>query len=259
MGYIVCANSLRANFFPNAQLQVIYPLTVMERVNNIPAASARQTARAFSQIARTAMGAVSSKVSFFEAVDLPTAQLTQSVQRVIAANPELEKSLLLKASKRNSDFAEYAAAHLMVHDGPTSLEPLDRADSEQPNFDCIISIGAQSERIFYLTRMACRAAGVLPAQAVQKTGQIFTKHILPPYIPCRQGEPSFTQANVLRMLGPPFEHPVPSVERDIQYFQSRCSLEPVGTPLPPPHERSYHEPVYPDFGGYGSASQPATP
>jgi len=80
----------------------------------------------------------------------------------------------------------------------------------------LISLGAQSERPFYKARMAYRARGGPLPGLIAQTGQLFTHSALPPYMACREGEPSLAEAMAARPL-PLTLHPVASVQRDLSY------------------------------------------
>ena len=84
----------------------------------------------------------------------------------------------------------------------------------------IISIGAQSERPFYAARMLCKRAGVTPDNPVSETAQLFTRHVLPPYNMCKQGEYDLSMDSIVELSKRLFTHEVPSVERDLRYLQA---------------------------------------
>lgn len=213
----------RDKHLPSAQLQIVHPLGVSAEVNSTDRAKALYEASKlaiFSEDGLHGSSAERSNVHYLEMGQLPEPSFTEAVRGAVEQEPLLLNQFVRKSAARGADYAPYVAAHLLAHDAhPMDLQPLDVYDASHTiaRPERIVSIGAQSERPFYLARMLCRAAGVLPPAAVTETGQLFTRHVLPPYIPCREGEPSIT--DFLKLYDPPLEHPVPSVQRDLRYLQ----------------------------------------
>ncbi|MGH7240822.1 MAG: hypothetical protein ACREGB_00830 [Candidatus Saccharimonadales bacterium] len=222
--YVLSAVNIRDNMFPQAQLQVIYPLAAAEKINKVNAFAARCSAQQL-EIAATGINSFLTGVPrmvFCESTDVPDEDLTKEVEAVVRRNPAIEKRFVAKARNGKQDSAAYIAAHVMVHDTPANLRDagvMARFSETIDSAPRIISIGAQSEQPFYAASMACRRAGVLPAAAVEVTGQLFTRHVLPPYIACREGEPNIFDFG--QFTGEPINHPVASVQRDLRFMQER--------------------------------------
>lgn len=223
LGYAESAMAIQRHYFPNAQLQVVYPLRAAEKANGLILQRSMPHAEDFDFHASMLGTADNNKVAL---VDTQTAdnEFADAVREVLDADPILGKQLRATADKRRGNFASYVASHLLVHDtdqalitAPESFSTNRNEPSVKP--ERIISIGAQSERIFYAARMACRNAGVLPDGATIQTGQLFTRHVIPPYQYCREGEPPIE--DLLNSRQPhDFEtvHAVPSVQRDLEFL-----------------------------------------
>ena len=227
LGYVLSANFFRDEYLPQAQLQIVHPLAVSKAVN------ARLNHEATTTYVETLSLLVHDglhngqprqhNAHSLEAVAIPDDSFTNAVRKVIETNTVLANKFKAKANARNADYAPYVAAHLLVHDShqaglvPLNYEGYDYSGHPVATPDRIISVGAQSERLFYTARMLCREAGVLPDNAVETTGQVFTKHVLPPYLTARAGEPSLFDIEILQ--GPPIENENASVQRDLRYLQ----------------------------------------
>jgi hypothetical protein len=153
-----------------------------------------------------------------------------SVAAALRHVPGGEEKLQLAGTKRGGDPIAYVAAHLQMHDTDAILTPNTPNTPDPIAPERIVSLGAQSERIFYLARMACRQGGVAIPNTVEGTAQLFTRHILPPYFECRDGneptlqdlELALSAENVYRRrleVSDDFYslHQTPSVARDIAY------------------------------------------
>lgn len=222
LGYAASAQVVQARYFPNAQLQFVYPLHAAERANDLPVKDTRPETKKFDMARQN----ISSQghYSVTGLIDTPPASeedLGGSVQEVLARHPNIAQPLEAAASRRGGNVGDYVAAHLIMHDTNPQLAPLSPMNPEAKLARRIISIGAQSERIFYMARFACREAGVMPNNTTLETGQLFTKHVLPPYLHCRQGgELTLDDYYDYARPIPAFdaEHPVPSVKRDLQFL-----------------------------------------
>jgi hypothetical protein len=122
--------------------------------------------------------------------DAPGERLRPQAARIapLTRNHPESQRLAKSARSRQASYPAYVAAHLMLHDMVDSViaEP---ETEERPDLSArrIISIGALSERSFYAARMRCRSAPYFVTDdMVVATGQIFTKHVLPPYNFSRQ-------------------------------------------------------------------------
>ncbi|CAN5374257.1 hypothetical protein BH09PAT4_BH09PAT4_06080 [soil metagenome] len=222
LSYVMSALNIRDNIFPEAQLQVITPINAAEVINGIDTETARLEA---NKLEICSMGLASyltgtPRMAFMYAQDVPSNDFTKEVEKVVESDEGLQKLFARKKQQKQS-YASYIAAHLLIHDAPASLVDTSTGPGQEEiqGAPRIISIGAQSERPFYAARMACKRAGVLPPHAVDATAQLFTRHVLPPYIACRQGEPGIF--NFEELVGEPITHPVASVERDLRFFQER--------------------------------------
>jgi hypothetical protein len=226
IGYVLSAFNVRAHFLPLAQLQVVFPLAVIEAVNGVSLAAAREVAETVQTLVRLGLSSGNGPatkyddVVFTESTAVPNDQLASFVASTLAANEQLSERFGKQANRRLATANAYVAAHLLVHDTQTALLPLSGVlEPAVCTGQRIVSIGAQSERPFYAARMACRRAVDRPINMVANTGQLFTRHVLPPYITCKQGEPDVFELESL--LGDTIQHPVASVQRDLIFLQDR--------------------------------------
>lgn len=209
---------------------MVFPLAAIESINGIRAADARLYAQEFQYVMRSSMRdkdnralSDNANVLFAEALDVPDIRLTSFVGEILLDRPDAAARLIRQAKKHDANSVAYAAAHLLINDTQAHLVPLNGCNEpEAASADRIISIGAQSERPFYAARMACRAAledGNNLINLVPSTGQLFTRHTLPPYMACNEGEPDLYDVGAL--LDDEISHPVPSVRRDLEFLHQR--------------------------------------
>jgi hypothetical protein len=233
-GYIASAVAI-ARHLPHAQVQMVHTLHTAERVNGVGAAESRRGAERFAGLGRLMLAASGSdfdpqRLTFL--ID-PRAPLEVGEAAVAAALKRLpegpREALLASGARRGADPTPYVAAHLQMHDTAADLAPLRCDDTAPAEAARVISVGAQSERNFYLARMACREEGIaVPGQVA--TAQLFTRHVLPPYQFTRQGsEPHMQELLAAEPIRQPLEWaPDPftvavgnlSVARDLTYLQS---------------------------------------
>jgi hypothetical protein len=229
-GYVMSATRIRDTYLPEAQLQIIHPLNIGVAANKLNKDVVLATAEIVAYTSLLGLhrdDAIGQNVHYLETTAMPEDTFVEKVRGVIQADPALFESFEAKATRRNASHDMYVAAHMLVHDSHMAgLQPLTGYDglvysSGHPisRPERIVSVGAQSERRFYQARMACRAAGVLPPEPVAATGQFFTRHVLPPYQTCRNGEPQLV-SDVATLLGPTIQHDTASVERDLRYLQN---------------------------------------
>jgi hypothetical protein len=218
LGYFASAIAIQEHYFPEAELQFVYPLLAAEKVNGIDLDRGRESVENLDYVARRCFPRRYRKdipeagniKSFFDG-QLPDDDLQAAVGEVLASEPELSSQFRPSANTRGSDFTPYVAAHVLMHDTNPMLLPVVRGEPANTT-ERIISIGAQSERPFYLARMACQRAKLLPEGVQVATGQLFTKHVISPYLSCREGEPLVSTQNASTI------HPVSSVQRDLEYL-----------------------------------------
>lgn len=190
-GYVAAARHIQRAYMPYAQLQVVLPYNTLQSVNKTPKHHVDHAAHKFD------------KELFF----VPPPAYTTSDMTVVTDKQEPpfvhvnrllfilrgmkdEDKLKQQAARRGASHADYVAGHIALHDVVDSVEPYRRSDSTKlSSARRIISIGSQSERPFYNARMASRHRGNLGdwgTDMCEATGQIFTRHTLPPYLPRRQ-------------------------------------------------------------------------
>lgn len=231
IGYIASGLALQEHFFPEARLEVVFPTKIAEKVNGISKEDTFMQTEGLYIETRNKFSRLTSHESPQQAdiaglhdVELPSDELQAALGGVLATEPELQARFETLAQSRKGDHLPYVAAHVLLHDTNPLLEQFDpQRRLYQPEAPRVISIGAQSERPFYLARMACQRAKILPDNQQVLTGQLFTKHVLPPYLSCREGEPEIDDypPAVLSEL----RHPVPSVQRDLNYVNTALAEE----------------------------------
>ena len=222
-----CVMVVQDRYFPNAQLQFVHPLYAAEAANAIPVGVSKHEAVKFDYD-RLNIGSPNDsyhdKTGLIDTPGLIGDDLVSAVSDVLTSHPNVASPLSAASNGRAGSAATYVAAHLVMHDTNPRLVPIDTdaANPQAKSTERVISIGAQSERMFYLARMTCRQAGVMPEEANIETGQLFTRHILPPYLHCREGgEP--TLDDYYQRTQPAHavdtSHQVLSVSRDLQYLR----------------------------------------
>jgi hypothetical protein len=218
LGYYASAIAVQEYYFPEAELQFVFPVHAASTVNGVDLHRSKEVVRDLDNAARDIYprryredSPDHANIQAFEDVDLPDEALERAVAEVLSAETDISQKLSAYAKSRGSSFTQYVAAHVLMHDTNPTLQPLFEGGLAG-NDTRVISIGAQSERPFYLARMACQRARLLPMEAQVATGQLFTRHLIPPYMSCREGEPTLISEEVAPT------HEVPSVERDMAYL-----------------------------------------
>lgn len=226
LGYYASAMAVQERYLPEADIQFIYPVLTATNVNRVDSQKGKLTAENLDNAAHTSFPNRYIKdnpnlgnINSFIDGELPTEELEQAVGDVLETEPNITKRLDASAKARGSNFTQYVAAHVLMHDTNPLLIPLS-GDKKAKEAARVISIGAQSERTFYLARMACRIARLLPENSQVATGQLFTRHVIAPYMSCREGESTLSQPISTN-------HPVPSIQRDMEYLHRALSLETI--------------------------------
>jgi hypothetical protein len=191
LGYIAAAQHITRTYLPEAQLQVVAAIQSSARINRTPLDRSAQAARRiFAQAASHPALQRSRPERMLFGFDMPGERLRPQAARIAPLTRHYPEARTLAASARTrqANYPAYVAAHLVLHDMVDSVVA-ERPVTEQPDMTAgrIVSIGALSERAFYAARMRCRTAPDFMAEdMVPATGQIFTRHVLPPYIYSRQ-------------------------------------------------------------------------
>lgn len=219
LGYAASAMVVHTKYFPKAQLQFVHPLHAAQTANGLKLDQTLRQAQLFD-FDRLKIGGKSGESIGLVDILEPDDRLIDDVKNVLAEHSSIAQPLYKAASVHNGDPAQYLASHLEMHDSNAQLVPINEGYPERRISQRIISIGAQSERMFYLARMACRLEGVLPTDSVEETGQLFTKHVLPPYLHCREGELSLHDyySRTRPIYGFETDHAIGSVTRDLQFL-----------------------------------------
>lgn len=222
LGYITSALRVQTAL-PEAQVQMVHTVNTAHRVNGLNPRGPTEQAKQLADLSRLAIERAYGVTHLIDPVSTPMIN-EEAVARTLTRLPEHAQQKLARGGAGKGSAPSYVAAHLLMHDTRIELEPLgpDEADPIVPKH--IISIGAQSERPFYLARMACREDVELP-DPVEHTGQLFTKHVLPPYYKCREGEPGISDImsghDPLRetyYILDVSQQQNPSVQRDLAYL-----------------------------------------
>ena len=207
-GYLMSAARV-AQYLPLAQVQMVHTLHTGNRVNGTPLEAARRCAERYARLGKLPLAASGLKVAGGltfttdpqEPLELDEVKITAALAKL----PDMHHRRLLNGGhKRGADVIAYVAAHVQMHDTAAALLPLRPEDPEPIAPSRIISLGAQSERTFYLARMTCRGDG-LPVPGQVETAQLFTRHVLPPYqFDSCGSEPSMQEI----LAAPPFRQPL---------------------------------------------------
>lgn len=194
LGYVAAAQYIQAAYLPKAQLQIVVPWHTIETANGISryktqnATERLLTALHFAPPLTPPHQIANGKQyqSIVCATDTPVSPYINQgyFENVLQKTTEVQ-TLRAQAARRkgsaygDKSYVHYFAGHIRMHDGMGSVTPY-FPDQEVMQSQRIISIGAKSERPFYKARMAYRANTYDPTLATD-VGQIFTKHVLPPY------------------------------------------------------------------------------
>lgn len=226
LGYVAAATEI-AGYIPHEQLQVIFVSHLGERVNNIDHDTSSQQAELLASLGRRYLEVChpdrAGTVMFGTdgAVDLID-ELRPDVEEIIHADDVLADRLGTKGDTHGSDYAMYGAAHVAYQE-TAALTPEGLTDDEPEAVipERIVSVGCQQEHPFYKLRMAARKS--IERLELVTTGQIFTRHLIPPYYSSRGGEQSLEDAIA---NGPdPSMASEASVRRDIDHL---LATVPVG-------------------------------
>jgi len=186
LGYIAAAQHITRTYLPEAQLQIVAPIHAAARINRTPLALTAQTAqRTFASAAAHPALQRSRPTRMLFGTDKPGEHPGVRIDRIAPLTRRYPEAKVLSASARDrrANYPAYVAAHLVLHDmvDSVAVTPYSR---EQPDLTAqrIISIGALSEQAFYAARLRCRDAPLFDTDdMVTATGQIFTRHVIPPY------------------------------------------------------------------------------
>lgn len=225
LGYFASAIAVQEHYMPEAALQFVFPVRAAQAINGIEPVALTNVVDDIDDIAYQIYGG---KYRTAMDKDLPDKDLTDAVTEVLDNDAKLSQKFKPTNKNGKSNYAAYVAAHVLMHDTNPRLsrlgfgfdwtDPFMLAPFNYQERSRVISIGAQSERPFYVARMACRRAELLPKDSLVQSGQIFTKHVLAPYMSCRQGEPLITLALPNLPSINELNHPVSSVQRDLNYL-----------------------------------------
>lgn len=261
LGYFASALAIHGKYFPKAEMQFVYPDMITSVVNGVNhVASQEQASIADIEARRLFSGHLYAdrpeqvKVKSFFDGGLPSYELEEAVSEVLTGQPELERIFDASASARASKYALYVAGHVLMHDTNPKLIPMRSSGRGQPadsNRARVISIGAKTERPFYLARMACQRAKILPPEMQVATGQIFTKHTIAPYFACREGEPLLAPGVINMPEDIEIVHPVSSVQRDLMYLEQILQSREGHIPSPSQFADSHPHTRIPTFKLHG--------
>jgi hypothetical protein len=207
---------------PDAQVQFVYTIRTGNRVNGLRICDTAVAAGQFNRFGRQLINAhypdMAERATFLLDPLEPPRIDTEAIAVAITHTPPQIQERLARAARRPGSHIAYIAAHLVMHDTAAELVRAYKSKEPEPIVpSCVVSLGAQSERPFYEARMACRAQGVDVPGLLEATGQLFTRHVLPPYYMSRGGELALgTDAPVLVPDQPPG---VLSVQRDLEYLR----------------------------------------
>jgi hypothetical protein len=234
-GYIASAAHIANRYLPNAQVQIVHTVHTGERINHVDIAASVAAATTYANLGDIMLDEIGLRPRHFTHLAdpaQPAAIDETAVARALESKLSADAYNRLNASgaRRSSEVAPYVVAHLQMHDTAAVLAPLRPRDTAPEAPERIISLGAQSERTFYMARMACREFGVVIPDQMEATGQLFTRHVLPPYQFARDcPEPRMQELTAAAPLRSPLEWAadpfaqVPdnrSIARDLAHLQS---------------------------------------
>lgn len=197
MSYVAAAQGV-ARHIPHEQLQVIFVNHLGQHINGIAPDVSRRQAGFVREVLRNILERYdpesATKIMFAE--DTPqelVSKIEPDINDLIQGDEDIRKKLSSKGEKHGSNFASYAAAHV-VHHETAVLVPQEFTTCEPAAIkpERIVSIGCQQEHVFYNLRAKARES--LTYLPYIPTAQIFTKHVLPPYYMALRGEQSIEHA-----------------------------------------------------------------
>jgi hypothetical protein len=233
LGYFAAATHAVQEYLPEAQLQFVATVHANARINRVPLDEAKAGARLLFDTAVSIDGITphseTDVVYGFDTPTLPEVPMHRIVP--IMRHEAVSKQLAKSAALRGTRYEEYVGAHLALHDTVDVVESA-RAYGSAPvsEAETIVSIGAESERRFYLARHICRSALYFGFPGmVEDTAQLFTRHVYPPYAYLRHNtegmfDPVLTSPDSTRQLGSMALNPIlplTSVQRDLLYVRER--------------------------------------
>jgi hypothetical protein len=225
LGLVASAMEVARGHLPDAQVQFVQTIHAARRINGLRPCETAVEAGKFRRYGRVLIAArypgLAEQATFLvDSGKTPDIDEEHIAVAIKAIPPEMQERLQASARRRKGEGTHlaYIAAHLQMHDTPADIHVPVRGEPTPAQPARIISLGGQSERPLYEARMACRAQGVEVPDILEATGQLFTKHVLPPYFQCRQqNEAVIMPPDEFDAL--PLRHPVPSVVRDLQYLR----------------------------------------
>jgi hypothetical protein len=172
-----------AQVVPCQQIQVVHANDTGHKINGIDRTRARDEATALAEATRDLLhagyGQLAGKVLHAEDGPVDFASYADNMHTALRQHKDVASKLHINGRDHRGDTLLYAAAHVAIHDNDmVALEELLPGAPSQVLAERIVSVGSQSERPFYLARMAVRQ--VYNAGLVD-TAQIFTKHVSAPY------------------------------------------------------------------------------
>lgn len=251
LGYIAAAQHITRKYLPEAQLQLVSTVRTIARENFTPEKiSLFATLNAISLAYQHPAIQNSKPKNLAFAIDKHDSYATVREDRILplTRNYREAETLANSAKARNSQYHRYVAAHVAMHDMVNTVTAMSATLSTQAlrtEAETIISIGGLSERSFYDARMRCRQAPLFDTEAMVKTGQLFTNHVVPPYLFSQRGtfDPSigtpraaFLHLQELR-AEESFMIRADSLKRDLSYLQDFIDFYAPDESFPAPSPR----------------------
>lgn len=213
LSYILPALSYLENMqrggLPLPQLQIVFPHHLSSQLNRMPDGVAEKEAFKLAVVARDFIDEffpqVAESVVFMQDYPLVKGsvmrneiiQIAQSVDENM--EPEDKEDLAKKGEIHGGSrtYILYAAAHILVHDGPAGdgiLQPMFEDQAQVSDPSTIISVGGKSEVRFYNLRHRVKYAVGGKYDYLINTLQFFTRHSNAPYYMAKEGDAGLAQA-----------------------------------------------------------------
>lgn len=211
-----------AEVIPCEQVQVVHTTRVGEVVNGVNRERSHQEAfhldvLAFCHAYKT-FPDVAEKLVLAEDAPFDILPYAEIAEEAFTKDPTTATVLQEKSAKHGGSAVHYAAAHFAVHDTTAlELDPTIAACPDPVTPQRIVSVGCQQERTFYRARMAMRE--LYEGSDMVAAGQVFTRHVAPPYVLARGGEQ--THADALSNEVDMTQFTDASAARDMQHFLDR--------------------------------------
>ncbi len=197
LGYIAAGAHVAETHFPESQLQFVFTPNTGERVNGIPQEESARTIETIRDIAHLSILAYftdlcGDRVTFLRDTTEELSPIVISQMKELISGHPAEERLAASARRRGTDHIAYLAAHIMMQYTHGTVHPLEDEPRPLKEPDLVINIGSHSDVPFHELIDESKKNGLIIPDAAT-TARLTTRHRLPPYITCNEGEPNILE------------------------------------------------------------------